>query len=113
MIPLEGSRMNDAVLSKISLLFGAFALIFLVADLALTPINRALQAEVAQRQAVIADGQSLNRLNQGLVRAMAEASLKNNDLDLRDLLSSQGITLKSEPIPALAASAAPAADKKK
>ena len=72
------------------------AIALIVADLSLSTSNRALQADVSQRQATIAEGQSLSQLNQELVQTMAEAVVKNNNLELRDLLSAQGITLKSE-----------------
>jgi hypothetical protein len=90
-----------------SVLFSVVAIVLLVVNISLANANRAKQADLSQRQATITSGQSLAQLNQGLVQAMAEASLKNNDLQLRDLLTAQGISLKSD-----AAAAAKPADKK-
>ena len=92
--------MNEKLLYNGTLACCAMALILLIADISLATTNRKAQVDVGQRQSAIADGQSLSQLNQGLVRTLAEAALKNNNLELRDLLTSQGITLKSEPVPA-------------
>ena len=98
-----------------SVILSAFALVLLVVNITVANANRAKQQELAQGQSKIASGQTLAQLNQGLVQAIAEASLKNNDLQLRDLLTMQGITLKAEQAPKAPESApAPAAksDKK-
>ena len=101
-----------------SLLLGSIAVVLLVVNVSVANANRTLQADVAQRQNIINSGQTLSQINQGLVQAMAEAALKNNNTQLRDLLSTQGVTLKSEPVktgdaasPASASAAKPA-DKK-
>lgn len=96
--------MTDKIPYSASVLFSAVAIVLLVVNISLANENRAKQLDVAQRQSTITNGQALAQLNQGLVQAMAEASLKNNDLQLRDLLTAQGITLKNE-----AAATAPAA----
>ena len=57
--------------------------------------RRHLQDEVNQRQAAIQRGMTLSQVNQGLVQAMAEAVARDNDTGMRDLLASQGITIKS------------------
>ena len=79
-----------------SVALSSLALVLLVADISLANANRALQIDVSQRQSAVANGQTLNQLNQGLVQALAEASIKNNNTQLRELLSSQGITLHAE-----------------
>ncbi|MFA4993918.1 MAG: hypothetical protein WC521_01240 [Bdellovibrionales bacterium] len=88
--------MNEKLVYQASVLFSALAVVLLVVNVSLASINRSKQNDVAQRQSTIVSGQTLAQLNQGLVRAIAETSLKNNDLQLRDLLSSQGISLKND-----------------
>ncbi|MDR3423699.1 MAG: hypothetical protein P4M13_01285 [Alphaproteobacteria bacterium] len=90
--------MSEKVPYWASVLFSAVALVLLVVNISISNANRAQQTEVAARQNAISGGQALGQLNQSLVQAMAEAAVKNNDLQLRDLLSSQGIKLKSEPV---------------
>jgi predicted Zn-dependent protease len=99
-----------------SVIFSALALVLIVVNISLSNANRALQADVSQRQATINGGQALSQLNQSLVQALAEASVKDNNTQLRDLLSTQGITLKnaaakSSTDDAAAAAAKPAAKK--
>ena len=92
-----------------SVLLSTVAIVLLVVNISLANANRTKQVELSQRQTTITEGQSLAQFNQGLVQALAETSLKNSDLQVRDLLTSQGITLKSEQAPA---SDAKPADKK-
>ena len=81
--------------------FSALALFLLVVNVSLLNSNRAAQIEVNQRQSVIATGQTLSQVNQGLVQAMAEAAVKNNDTQMRALLTAQGITLRNEAAPSV------------
>ncbi len=85
-----------------SVLLSAVAVILVLVNITFSNSNRTLQQEVSQRQASLTSGQQLAQLNQSLIQALAEAASKNNT-QIRDLLSSQGITLKSD-----AAAAAPA-----
>lgn len=105
--------MNEKLAYGASVLLSAVALVLLVANVILANANRTIQLQVSQRQNVVGTGQTLSQVNQGLVQAMAEAALKNNDAQMRDLLASQGITVKSEPAPAAApaSTAKPAAKK--
>ena len=99
--------MNEKLPYCGAVLFSSIALVLLVINVSLATVNRAAQMEINQRQATIATGQQLSQLNQGLVQMMAEAALKNNNTQMRDLLTSQGFTLKNEP-----ASTAKSSDKK-
>jgi len=84
-----------------SVFFSVFALVLLVVNVSLANANHSAQAEIQQRQAVIAAGDKFSQLNQGIVQALAEAAVKNNDTQARELLTSQGITVKAnEPAPA-------------
>jgi uncharacterized Tic20 family protein len=88
--------MKEKLAYQIAVLFSIVAVILLVVNISLANSNRTKQNELGQRQSTIASGQALAQLNQGLVKAMAEASLKYDDSQLRELLTSQGITLKNE-----------------
>ncbi|MGB9153618.1 MAG: hypothetical protein WCD70_11085 [Alphaproteobacteria bacterium] len=92
--------MNEKIPYWLSVGLSTLALVLLLINITILNSNRAAQLDVNQRQATIAGGQQMNQLNQILVQAMAEAALKNNNTQLRDLLSAQGYTLKTEPAPA-------------
>lgn len=77
-----------------SLAFGVLSLALLIANVALIESNRHLQDNVNQRQADINKGTTLASLNQGLIQALAEAAVTNNDTAAKDLLAAQGITIK-------------------
>ena len=91
-----------------SVIFSALSLVLIVVNISLSNANRTLQADVTQRQSTITGGQQLSQLNQNLVQALAEAAYKDNDNQIRDLLTTQGITLKNKPV---AGESAPAAKK--
>ena len=91
--------MNQKLPYGASVLFSVIAIVLLVVNVYITTVVRTKQADLAQRQTTIANGQALAQLNQNLVRAMAESSIKNSDTQMRDLLTAQGITIKSELVP--------------
>jgi CHASE1-domain containing sensor protein len=86
--------MDDKAAYWASVLLSALALLLLVSNVALVNSNRNLQAEISQRQTAINSGINLSQLNNSLVQALADASIKNDDKDIRDLLAAQGITIK-------------------
>jgi len=86
--------MDDKVAYLASVALSALALLLLVTDISLVNSNRQLQIEVNQRQAIINNGVNLSQINQGLVQALADFSIKDNDKEIRDLLAAQGITVK-------------------
>ena len=88
--------MKEKLAYQASVFFSVVAVVLLVVNISLANINRSKQNDVAQRQATINSGQTLAQLNQGLVRAIADQSIKNSDTQLRDLLTAQGISLKNE-----------------
>ena len=104
--------MNVKLSYWVSVVFGALSLILVVVNISLASSNRSMQSDLSQRASALTAGNSFNQLNQGLVQALAEAAVKNNDQQARELLSSQGITLKSEAENA-AAAAAPGTGKTK
>jgi len=71
----------------------ALPLLLVIVDFVLVQDNRALQAEVNQRQHTINEGAQLVRVNGALVRHIAVAALTLHDDLLRELLSRNGITI--------------------
>lgn len=86
--------MNEKTAYWASVVLSTLALVLMIASVFLINGNRDLQAEVAQRQAIINSGINLSQLNQSLVQALADASIKDDDKQIRDLLAAQGITIK-------------------
>jgi hypothetical protein len=103
--------MDEKITYWASVVFGALALVLLVLNISFVNSNRVLQDEVGQRQTNITKGNTLSQVNQGLVQALANAAVKDDDRDARDLLAAQGITLK--PNATATAKAADEKDKKK
>jgi hypothetical protein len=99
--------MNAKLFCCSSVVIAALALVILITNLFMATSVRSLQSDVSQRQAVINNGVTLNQLNQGLIQALADAAVNNNDLAIRDLLVSQGISIT--PKQKQGADAAPAA----
>jgi hypothetical protein len=87
--------MDEKVTYWASVVLSALALALLIVNVAMVDSNRHLQDEVNQRQAVIQRGLTMSQVNQNLVQALAQASFKDNDSGMRQLLSSQGITVKN------------------
>ncbi|MDR3448326.1 MAG: hypothetical protein P4M15_00995 [Alphaproteobacteria bacterium] len=79
-----------------SVIFSAIALILVIVNISLANSNATLQRDVATRQSTINGGASLSQLNQSLIQALATAAFKNSNLEIRDLLTSQGITLRND-----------------
>ncbi len=86
--------MDDKAAYWASVGLSALALLLLITNVALVNSNRNLQTEASQRQNTINNAVNLSQLNSSLVQALADASIKDNDKDIRDLLASQGITIK-------------------
>ncbi len=85
--------MTEKVMYWTSVVLSGLALLLFVIDTGLISGNRSLQEEINQRQALIDSSARLTPLNQNLAQALAEASIKNNDSDIRDLLAAQGIKI--------------------
>lgn len=99
--------MNEKILYWASVGFSALALILLSGNVAMINANRAQQNEFTSRQSTINGGTTLSQINQSLVQALAQASVDNDDKDIRQLLTAQGITVTKN------AAAAPAEAAKK
>jgi DNA-binding protein H-NS len=103
--------MNEKVLYTTSMILGALALVFLVANVLLIDGNRDLQQQVLDRQTKLNAGAPVAQLNQNLAQALAQSAVKNDDQQIRELLKTQGITINVGGKPENAASAKPAAGK--
>ena len=86
--------MNDKVLYWGSVVLGALSLVLLVANVCVINGNRNMQIEIGQHQNIINGSMQASQLNSGLVQALAQASIENDDKEIKELLASQGITVK-------------------
>ena len=86
--------MNEKNAYWSSVILGAIALLLLIVNISLATINRGRQVDVAARQTTLNNAQALGQINQALIQSLAEAVLKNGDSQIRELLSSQGVTVK-------------------
>jgi len=57
--------------------------------------NQSIQAEVSERQQVIAQTIQLENLNRQLINVLANLALKTNDEQLKKVLAASGIDLSS------------------
>ncbi len=67
-------------------------LVLVIINIVLFTGNRSIQAEVNTRQQFINQSLQLDRLNRELITALANLAARNNDEQLRNLLTSHGIT---------------------
>lgn len=81
---------------------GAVTLVLVIVNCALFLGNRGTQMEVNSRQQFIQQSIQLEQLYRELLKGLADLSIKNNDRQIRDLLSSQGITINASPQPGAA-----------
>jgi hypothetical protein len=80
-------------------ILAAVPLVLTVVDFVLAQGNQTLRAEVDRRQRLIDQNAQLARVNQVLMRQIAIAAIKNQDSQLRELLSRNGITINVPPTP--------------
>ena len=81
------------------------SLALVLVNIVLYDRNRALQAEVANRNLYIQQSLQLEGIYQPLLRTLADLSVRHDDAPLRELLAAQGITVSvtaPAPAPALA-----------
>jgi|HubBroStandDraft_4_1064222.scaffolds.fasta_scaffold929376_2 hypothetical protein len=75
----------------------AATVILVVTDFVLARSNRALQAEVNERQQFIAESNRLARIRETLIKDIANAAVSSDDSKLRELLARQGISFSNLP----------------
>lgn len=88
--------MSGKVVYCATVAFSLAALALLAVNITVLKGNQELQLQAAQRQQAIVASQNLSPLNQNLAQALADASVKYDDADLKALLASQGITINKE-----------------
>ena len=72
---------------------GAVTLILVVINCALFLANRSSQIDINSRQQFIQQSIQLEGLYREIVKALADLSIKNNDRQIKDMLTAQGITV--------------------
>lgn len=72
----------------------ALALVLVVVNSILVLNNESHQAEVNQRQQFINQSIQLSRISQSLVTALAQAAVRSDDKDIREMLASSGFTIQ-------------------
>jgi len=83
------------------------ALLLVILNFALNLNVRSIQGEVNQRQQFINQSVQLGRVDEALIRALAQVALKENNEQLHDLLTQNGVTINPTAAPNVPASAAP------
>lgn len=83
----------DGWVYRVVLALSGITLVLVVVYLVVTQQNRAVQAEVNQRQQFISQSIELNRVNNALVQAIARNAVGNKDDKLRKLLTQNGIAI--------------------
>jgi type II secretory pathway component PulM len=78
---------------RIVLALSGITLVLVIVYLYLVQANRAVQAEVNQRQQFINQSIEFNRINDTLIRTIATTAVNDKDQKLRDLLTQSGITI--------------------
>jgi hypothetical protein len=76
-----------------SVALSAAALLFVVLNAILSEGNRSIQVEVNQRQQYINQSIQFGRVNEALIRSLAQTAVSDKDNKLRELLAQQGITI--------------------
>ena len=83
----------DGWVYRVVLALSGITFILVIVYLFVAQQNRAVQAEVNQRQQFINQSIQFNRVNDALIRALAAAAVSEKDDKLRNLLAQNGITI--------------------
>jgi hypothetical protein len=90
-------RLSEGAFYWPSVALGVASLVLVVTNVILISQNQVVQAQVNQRQQFINQSIQLSRVNDVLVRLLANAAVSAKDDKLRDLLAQQGITVTASP----------------
>lgn len=77
----------------ITLVIAGIAAVLVVTNMVIFLANRTTQGEVQTRAQYIQQTAQMEVLYRELVKALADLSVKNQDIQLRDMLAAHGITL--------------------
>ena len=75
----------------------AIGLVLALTNMSIFGQNRQAQTEINARAQYIQQSAQLEPLYREMVKALADLSVRNNDLQLRELLAKQGITVSANP----------------
>jgi hypothetical protein len=89
------SKRVKIILTTLSVL----VLLLVIVNILIGLGNQSIQAEVGERQQMIAQTIQLENLNRQLITVLANLALKTNDEQLKKLLAESGINLSAEPEP--------------
>lgn len=80
---------------RVLVLLGALALVLAIVNAVMFSNNRQAQNELAARGQYIQQSLQLEPLYQSLIKSLADLAARDNDAQLRELLSSQGISFSA------------------
>lgn len=78
----------------------SLVLLLVVVNILLLLGNQSIQAEVGERQQMVAQTLQLENLNRQVIGVLANMAIKTNDEQLKKVLAESGINLGPEPAPA-------------
>ena len=81
----------------ITLVVAGITAVLVVTNMVMFLANRTAQGEVQGRAQYIQQTGQMEVLYRELIKALADLSVKNQDLQLRDMLAAHGITLNRPP----------------
>lgn len=73
--------------------FATLVLLLVIVTIVVALGNQSIQAEVSERQQMLAQTLQLENLNRQLIGVMANLALKTNDAQLKKLLAESGVNL--------------------
>ena len=85
--------LGDGWTYRIVLALSGIAVILVIVYLIQVEQNRSLRAEVDQRQQFINQSTQFSRVDEALIRALANTAVSEKDDKLRELLAQNGITI--------------------
>ncbi len=83
----------DGWVYRVTLALSGITLVLVVVYLVMSQQNRAVQAEVNQRQQFISQSIEFSRIDNALIQAIASNAVSGKDDKLRALLTQNGITI--------------------
>jgi hypothetical protein len=89
----DRAMLGDSWTYRIVLALSGIAVILVIVYLIQVEQNRSLRAEVDQRQQFINQSIQFNRVDEALIRALANTAVSEKDDKLRELLAQNGITI--------------------
>lgn len=88
---------QNSVLYWASVAVCAASLFLVIGNALLVNGNKSLQRDINARQQQINAGQTFGQIYQGLVQALADFAVNQNDADVRNLLAAEGIKFPEKP----------------